>query len=135
MRMSEVEFAAGTILGEKVSGPRRDLDVFALPSTVRSVSYVSDEVTSVCPITGQPDFYEVAIRLDDATQGIESKSLKLYLQSFRDDGQFCEQFAHTIASGVRAATGASTVTVSVRQKPRGGVAIEARSLATGEPAS
>jgi 7-cyano-7-deazaguanine reductase len=132
--MSEVDYSApaikgGTVLGERVVGPRRELDVFELPSTVSNVSYTSDEVTSVCPITGQPDFYEVSIRLEGARLGIESKSLKLYLQSFRDDGQFCEQFAHRIAVDVHEAVDAEAVTVAVKQKPRGGITIEAEARA------
>jgi 7-cyano-7-deazaguanine reductase len=132
--MSEVDYSApaikgGTVLGERVVGPRRQLDVFELPSTVSNVSYTSDEVTSVCPITGQPDFYEVSIRLEGARLGIESKSLKLYLQSFRDDGQFCEQLAHRIAVDVHDAVGAEAVTVVVKQKPRGGITIEAEARA------
>jgi 7-cyano-7-deazaguanine reductase len=115
----------GTVLGERVEGARRHLDVFELPDSVGTVAYSSDEVTSVCPITGQPDFYEVGIRLEGARLGIESKSLKLYLQSFRDDGQFCEQFAHRIATDVQRAVDAHAVSVTVKQKPRGGVTIEA----------
>jgi 7-cyano-7-deazaguanine reductase len=127
--MSEVSSApaikGGTVLGERIVGPRRELDVFELPDTVTRVSYTSDEVTSVCPITGQPDFYQVSIRLEGARLGIESKSLKLYLQSFREEGQFCEQFADRIAVDVHAAVGAELVTVAVTQKPRGGVTIDA----------
>jgi 7-cyano-7-deazaguanine reductase len=124
----------GTVLGHRVETPRRELDVFDLPAAVGDVEYSSDEVTSVCPITGQPDFYVVTIRLERAQVGIESKSLKLYLQSFRDEGQFCEQFAHRIASDVHEATGAEKVVVGVKQKPRGGVTIDAQAcLVQGQP--
>lgn len=125
--MSDVpEISGGGVLGEKVKGPRRQLDVFPLPENIKSVEYESDEVTSTCPITGQPDFYTVSIFIHDTQVGIESKSLKLYLQSFREDGQFCEMFADTIARDVRQATQGGGVEVSVKQKPRGGVSIYAR---------
>jgi len=114
----------GGVLGETVTDPRRKLDVFELAPTVTTVSYVSDEVTSNCPITGQPDWYTVSIHISGSRLGLESKSLKLYLQSYRDDGQFCEQFAHTIACDVQAVTQCE-VRVEVDQKPRGGVAIRA----------
>lgn len=112
------------VLGRKVEGALRQLDTFDLPSQTREVEYTSDEVTSLCPITGQPDWYDVWIELTHARVGIESKSLKLYLQSWRDEGQFCEEFAATIAKDVQRATGAD-VRVRVHQTPRGGVSIDA----------
>jgi 7-cyano-7-deazaguanine reductase len=113
------------ILGKQVRGARRQLDLFELPEAITCVEYISDEVTSVCPKTGQPDWYTVRIELTGSRLGIESKSLKLYLQSFRDEGQFCEQFADRIAHDVKSATEAEGVRTVVLQKPRGGVAIEA----------
>lgn len=120
------EVHGGGVLGEKVEGPRRTLDTFDLPPQTREVTYFSDEVMSYCPITGQPDWYSVNIYLEHARLGIESKSLKLYLQSFADkkEGQFCEEFAATIAKDVQTATSA-IVEVVLEQKPRGGVSITA----------
>ncbi len=94
---STPEITGGGILGKEVQGARRQLDVFDLHPTVTRVQYTSDEVASICPITSQPDFYKVSITLDGTVKGIESKSLKLYLQSFADEGQFCEAFSATIA--------------------------------------
>lgn len=124
---TDPQIIGGGVLGEKVTSPRRQLDVFQLPATSTSVTYTSDEVTSTCPITGQPDFYDVDITIEGTARGIESKSLKLYLQSFRDDGQFCEAFADRICTDVSIETGAEYTRVTVRQKPRGGVAIFAES--------
>lgn len=122
----------GGVLGEKVQGPRRALDTFDLPELTHEVDYRSDEVTSLCPITGQPDWYDVRITLENSVVGIESKSLKLYLQSFRNQGQFCEMFADKICRDVweaitRAAAPieGTAVFVNVDQKPRGGVSINA----------
>lgn len=126
--MSTPEILGGGVLGEKITGPRRQLDVFKLPASCASVQYDSDEVTSLCPITGQPDWYVVSISLLGSTLGLESKSLKLYLQSFRNDGQFCEAFADRIAQDVIEATDAQSVSVKVHQKPRGGVSISSTSL-------
>lgn len=78
-------------------------------------------MTARCPITGQPDFYRVSI-LVEATRYPESKSLKLYLQQYREEGLFCEAFAARIAADVKAKTG-GRVEVEVEQKPRGGIAI------------
>lgn len=120
------EISGGGVLGEKVLGPRRQLDTFELSPNVETVCYKSDEVMSVCPITGQPDWYEVEIYIFASKKGLESKSLKLYLQSFMNEGQFCEAFADTIAKDVRqAVNGTASVEVIVNQKPRGGVSIHA----------
>jgi 7-cyano-7-deazaguanine reductase len=121
-RMPSIE--GGGVLGVTVREPRRALDVFELPEGVTSVTMRSDEVTSNCPVTGQPDWYAVSIQLLGSRLGLESKSLKLYLQSFREDGQFCEQFAATIADDVKRRTQAARVVVEVVQRPRGGVSID-----------
>ena len=102
------------------------LVAFALPADVSRVEYFSDEVTSMCPITKQPDFYTVEIALH-GRYGIESKSLKLYLQSFRDRAQFAEALAQVITDDVMMATDAGNVMVTVTQKSRGGVSIKAYS--------
>jgi 7-cyano-7-deazaguanine reductase len=115
------------VLGKQVKGAPIGLDTFDLPPTVVDVRYTSDEVTALCPVTGQPDWYTVTIALSGSAQGIESKSLKLYLQSYRNEGLFCEAFADEVARDIAAATGANSVLVTVNQKPRGGIAIEARS--------
>jgi len=122
------EISGGGVLGEKIQGPRRQLDTFILPPSNAEVQYDTDEVSSLCPITGQPDWYMVSISLKGSDKGLESKSLKLYLQSYREEGQFCEEFAATIAADVMEATGAQSISVQVKQKPRGGVSILATSL-------
>jgi 7-cyano-7-deazaguanine reductase len=117
------------VLGETGSTPSKELDTFIFPEKVKRVIYISDEVTSLCPITGAPDYYVVTISLVGSALGIESKSLKLYLQAFRDEGNFCEAFAAIIAQDVRETVGESLVEVKVVQKPRGGVSIEATAVA------
>jgi len=112
-------------LGKKVSEPHRELEVFPAPAYVRKVVLESDEVTSLCPVTGQPDWETVRIEFEPGPYCIESKSLKLYLWSFRNEGAFCEALAGQIARDVYEACKPKWVTVSITQKPRGGITIHA----------
>jgi 7-cyano-7-deazaguanine reductase len=102
-----------------------DLETFETPQHVEHVVYTSDEVAAVCPKTGQPDWYTVTIDMLPDRRCIESKSLKLYLQSFRNDGIFCESFAELIAEAVWAQVKPFRLSVAVQQKPRGGITIVA----------
>lgn len=119
-----------TILRSAVREPRRNLECFEAPAGVTWVTFETDEVTSMCPITGQPDFSRVAIGYQPAGRCLESKSLKLYLWSFRDEGIFCEGLASRIAADVANATGSSRVEVVVRQGSRGGINTTARAEAS-----
>jgi len=111
------------VLGRKVS-KFTQLDTFPAPRGVATVTCVSDEVTALCPVTGQPDWYTVTVKYVPNDLCVESKSLKLYLQSFRNMGHFCENFAGIIAERLYVTLRAQEVRVSVLQKPRGGIAIE-----------
>ena len=73
-------------LGKTVRTPMRTLDTFPKPAGVETVIMESDEVTSLCPVTGQPDWETVTIGYAPDQACIESKSLKLYLWSFREEG-------------------------------------------------
>jgi 7-cyano-7-deazaguanine reductase len=103
------------------------LETFANPG-VAEVELTSDELTSVCPITAQPDLYRVTIGYRPDALCLESKSLKLYLNGFRDEGVFCEALAVRIRDDVAAALEltAERVTVELEQKARGGITITAR---------
>ncbi len=129
--MSSHEFAA---LGKKVSEPCRRLEVFPKPSGVETIILESDEVTSLCPVTGQPDWETVIIEYVPDKLCLESKSLKLYLWSFRDEGVFCEALASKIAQDVESACEPHSCKVTVIQKPRGGIKITASAL-TGKGAA
>src|SRR5258708_5318251 len=94
------------------------------------VSYVemeSDELTAICPITGQPDMYLATVEYSPEQLCLESKSLKLYLMRFRNEGAFCEALAVQIRDDVAAALelGHDAVTVTLVQKARGGITITA----------
>src|SRR5437899_2383409 len=82
-------------------------------------------LVAVCPITGQPDLYVASIEYSPTDRCLESKSLKLYLNGFRDQGHFCEALAVKIRDDVAGALGlaANEVTVTLEQKARGGITI------------
>ena len=126
--MSEFEFSA---LGKNVRKPSRTLDTFSKPDGVETVIMESDEVTSLCPVTGQPDWETVTIEYAPDKACIESKSLKLYLWSFREEGAFCEALAAQIAKDIAAACKPFWVEVVVTQKPRGGVKLVAKARVDG----
>lgn len=121
--MDELEFKA---LGKTVRTPSKNLDVFPKPDGVETVVMESDEVTSLCPVTGQPDWETVTIEYAPDQFCIESKSLKLYLWSFREEGVFCEALAAQIARDISEACHPFWVEVTVTQKPRGGIKIVAK---------
>ena len=110
-------------LGQQVREPGRNLETFAKPAGVTRVVMESDEFTSLCPVTGQPDWSTVIIEYAPGRWCIESKSLKLYLWSFREEGTFCESLADRIAEDVFAACQPNWCRITVVQKPRGGVKI------------
>ena len=89
MTMPKTEFTA---LGKTVREPSRNLDTFPKPEGVETVVMESDEVTSICPVTGQPDWETVTIEYAPDQACIESKSLKLYLWSFREEGVFVKRW-------------------------------------------
>ncbi|MHB8644515.1 MAG: preQ(1) synthase [Thermomicrobiales bacterium] len=113
--------------------PFKGLDTFPAPPDLTVVRMVSDEVTALCPVTGQPDWYEVAITYRPDRSCIESKSLKLYFQTFRNEGIFGEAFAARIARDVMAASAPHWVRTVVVQKARGGIAITASAKVVREP--
>jgi len=102
------------------------LETFANPGVER-VELASDELTSVCPITAQPDLYKLTIAYRPDALCLESKSVKLYLMSFRNEGVFCEALAVRIRDDVAAAleVDAGRVAVTLEQKARGGITITA----------
>ena len=113
-------------LGHAGSDAYAGLETFPNPG-VQVVEMVSDELTAVCPITGQADFYTARIEYRPREVCLESKSLKIYLSRFREQGAFCEALAVQIRDEVATALAleAHEVHVSLRQKPRGGITITA----------
>lgn len=82
------------------------------------------EFTCLCPITGQPDFARLTIRYSPRAHLVESKSLKLYLYSFRNQGTFGEDVVNTIARDLFALLQPRWLAVHGDFLPRGGIAIK-----------
>ena len=118
-----MEFVA---LGHAGSEHYAGLESFPNPG-VTQVEMTSDELTAVCPITAQPDFYVARIAYRPDALCLESKSLKLYLARFRSEGAFAEALAVQIRDDVAVALqlDAAAVTVTLTQKARGGITITA----------
>lgn len=114
-----------TALGNKVTEFDGAFDLFKTPPGIKRITIRHEEFTSVCPVTGQPDTGVVEVVYEPQDSCIESKSFKLYMQSFRNRGVFCEALASEIAHTLSDALEATTVVVEVKQNPRGGVALEA----------
>jgi 7-cyano-7-deazaguanine reductase len=117
------EFVA---LGHAGSEHYAGIETFANPGVAR-VEMTSDELVAMCPVTNQPDMYVATIEYEPDVLCIESKSLKLYLASFRNEGAFCEALAVRIRDDAAQALElpADKVHVTLRQKARGGIAIVA----------
>jgi 7-cyano-7-deazaguanine reductase len=113
-------------LGHAGSDAYAGIETFPNPG-VEVVEMTSDELTAICPITSQPDMYSATIEYRPDGLCVESKSLKLYLARFRNEGHFCEALAVKIRDDIAEATELSPerVRVTLRQKARGGITIVA----------
>jgi 7-cyano-7-deazaguanine reductase len=87
-----------TMLGRKVRRPSKKLEAFPnkYPGRDYRVVLETSEFTALCPITGQPDFGTITISYVPDRLVVESKSLKLYLWSFRNEGAFHEAVTNRI---------------------------------------
>jgi 7-cyano-7-deazaguanine reductase len=123
MEPRSTEFVA---LGHPGSDHYAGLETFPNPGVSR-VELTSDELVAVCPVTSQPDLYVATIEYSPGLLCLESKSLKLYLNAFRNEGVFCEALAVKIRSDVADALELphEKVRVTLRQKARGGISITA----------
>jgi len=86
-----------TMLGHE-AGPSKKLEAFPNhnPERFYRVTLETDEFTCLCPITGQPDFASIRVDYVPDRSVIESKSFKLYLWSYRNEGAFHEHVVNTI---------------------------------------
>lgn len=87
------------------------------------VRFNCPEFTSLCPITGQPDFAEIRISYIPAERMVESKSLKLYLFSFRNHGAFHEDCVNIIMKDLIKLMHPKYIEVTGLFTPRGGISI------------
>jgi 7-cyano-7-deazaguanine reductase len=115
------------VLGREVRGPIGAEQLDAVPwdygDADATVEFTTNELTATCPITGQPDFYELKFTYRPKESLIESKSLKLYLWGFRDRGIFAEDLAATLLEDLVAACDPAELAVDLRQQVRGGLQI------------
>lgn len=93
------------------------------PQQIAWTTFVCTEFTSLCPKTGQPDFAKVFINYIADTKMVESKSLKLYLFSFRNHGDFHEDCIQTICNDIVKLIKPKYIEVIGEFTPRGGIAI------------
>jgi 7-cyano-7-deazaguanine reductase len=100
-----------------------DLETFANEYAGReyTIEVTCPEFTSVCPKTGQPDFGTIRIAYVPAERCVELKSLKLYLQSYRNEGVFYEHLTNRILDDFVAACRPARCTVTAEFTPRGGI--------------
>ncbi|MCR4610709.1 MAG: preQ(1) synthase [Lachnospiraceae bacterium] len=112
----EYDFVYDPDLLETFDNEHRDNDYF--------VKFNCPEFTTLCPITGQPDFASITISYIPDVKMVESKSLKLYLFSFRNKGDFHEDCVNTIMKDLIKVMQPKYIEVWGRFLPRGGISID-----------
>ena len=120
-----------TLLGNKNTQYKSDyapevLETFTNkhPDNDYFVKFNCPEFTSLCPITGQPDFANITISYIPNIKMVESKSLKLYLFSFRNHGDFHEDCVNIIMKDLIKLMDPKYIEVWGRFTPRGGISID-----------
>jgi len=113
---TEAPTSPGTAVLEKVPNPE--------PGTPYLVRFTVPEFTSLCPLTGQPDFAHLVIDYVPGPFLVESKSLKLYLASFRNHGAFHEACTVGIAKRLVAEIQPEWLRIGGYWYPRGGIPID-----------
>ncbi len=113
-----------TLSDAQVENPRTILEAFPNPKPQRhyEVKFVFPEFTSMCPVTGQPDFATVTVAYVPHQRCIEMKSLKLYYLAYRNKGIFYESVVNTILDDLVAVLDPRRMTVIGEFAVRGGTA-------------
>lgn len=128
-KFQSLEKAGLTQLGRKAALPaspeEAKLETFpnAHPDRDYTIRFDCPEFTSICPVTGQPDFGAITIEYVPDRRCIESKSLKLFLGSFRQHGSFAETITNRIRDEIVKACKPRRLTVTGAFTPRGGIGI------------
>ena len=129
-----------TLLGggplQQLSSPDEAvLETFPSPSSREyEVVFSTKEFTSHCPVTGQPDFAEIVIRYTPDRRCIESKSLKQYLGSYRNQAVFAEGITNRILDDLVRAISPRRALVIGDVSPRGGIGIRVEAIYAGSKA-
>ena len=87
------------------------------------MNLICEEFTAICPVTGQPDFGKLCISYVPDAKLVESKSLKLYLGSYRNEGIFHEFVVNKVLDDLVKALAPLSMEVRGEFRPRGGIAI------------
>ncbi len=105
------------------TGLRDKLETFEnqFPDRQYNIRITCPEFTSVCPKTGQPDFGKLVFDYVPAKTCVELKSLKIYLQGFRNEGIFYEHVTNSILDDFVAVVTPRSVTLTAEFTPRGGI--------------
>ena len=114
-----------TILGNTVREAVPHVEVFPAPADVKVVRFTTDELSSMCPVTRQPDLSHLVIEFEPLEWCVESKSLKLFLWNFRDRAVFAEALSAEIAREIMDTARPKWVRVTLTQRPRGGIELQA----------
>jgi 7-cyano-7-deazaguanine reductase len=111
-------------LGEGRTFPSKQLDSFANPAPDNDYTIVLEipEFTCLCPISHQPDFARFTIEYKPDQRCVETKSLKLYMWSFRDEGAFHEAVTNQIMGDLVKVLDPKWIKVTGIFNPRGGIA-------------
>ena len=113
----------GTAYPERVDPALLETFPNRFPERSYTVTFETEEFTSLCPMTGQPDFGSITISYVPGPRCIESKSLKLYLFSYRSEPSFMETLTNLIIDDLVAACQPKKMAVIGDFKPRGGIGI------------
>jgi len=105
------------------SKPSKQLETFPNPHPGNdyTISFSSNEFTTLCPMTGQPDFAQLTVEYAPDEICLESKSVKLFLWSFRNEGHFHEDVTNIILNAMTAACKPKWMTVTGHYNVRGGI--------------
>ena len=125
-----------TLLGSKAQ-PSRKLEAFPNhnPDRYYKVSLETSEFTCLCPATGQPDFALIRVDYVPDKKVVESKSFKLYLWSYRNEGVFHEHVINTILDDLVRALHPHYIKVTGKFNVRGGIAITVEAEKVKTPAA
>jgi 7-cyano-7-deazaguanine reductase len=115
---------SAALTDEQLANPSSILEAFPNPKPQRDyqIEFVFPEFTSVCPVTGQPDFATITVRYVPDRHCVEMKSLKLYFFAYRNKGIFYEAVVNTILDDLVATLGPRRMTVIGQFAVRGGTA-------------
>jgi 7-cyano-7-deazaguanine reductase len=116
--------AKSVLTDAQIANPRSILEAFENPNPNRDyqVQFVFPEFTSLCPVTGQPDFATITVRYVPDKLCVEMKSLKLYFFAYRNKGIFYEAVTNTILDDLVALLNPRRMTVIGDFAVRGGTA-------------